>query len=64
LTVKTEQHEACGFAYTIVRSDGKAFGPRVFRGKNAVYWFLRHHLVQEEIDSKAFVNQDATCDDK
>ena len=26
-TVKTEKHEPCGFAYTIVRSDGVIYGP-------------------------------------
>ena len=46
VTVKTEQHEACGFACTIVRTDGKACGPMVYRGENAVYLFLQH-LLQE-----------------
>ncbi|KAL9950720.1 hypothetical protein ACROYT_G043266 [Oculina patagonica] len=31
-TEKTEQHEACGFAYTVVRSDGKNKRPFVYRG--------------------------------
>ena len=26
-TEKTSEHEACGFAYTIVRADGKSWGP-------------------------------------
>ena len=39
-TVKTEKHEACGFSYIAVRSDGKLFGPFKYRGRDAVYVFL------------------------
>ena len=36
-TEKTEQHEACGYAYKVVRYDGKVVGSRVYRaGENAV----------------------------
>ena len=40
-TVKTEKHEPCGFSYIAVRSDGKLFGPFTYRGRDAVYVFLR-----------------------
>ena len=40
-TVKTEKHEPCGFSYIAVRSDGKLFGPFNYRGKEAVYVFLK-----------------------
>ena len=46
-TEKTEQHEACGVSYVVVRSDGVASGPVVYRGKNAVGVFLRE-IVNEE----------------
>ena len=29
---KTEQHEACGFSYIVVRSDGESTQPVVYRG--------------------------------
>ncbi|XP_078345452.1 uncharacterized protein LOC144630974 [Oculina patagonica] len=45
-TEKTEQHEACGFAYTVVRSDGRNERPVVYRGENAVEVFL--NCLQEE----------------
>ncbi|KAL9954396.1 hypothetical protein ACROYT_G041929 [Oculina patagonica] len=45
-TEKTEQHEACGFAYTVVRSDGRNKRPVVYRGENAVEVFL--NCLQEE----------------
>ena len=35
-TEKTEQHEACGYSYMVVRSDGEVLGPKVYRGENAV----------------------------
>ena len=46
-TKKTEQHEACRFSYIVVRSDGVASQPVVYRGKNAVGTFLRE-IVNEE----------------
>jgi len=39
-TIKTEVHEPCGFLYLIVRSDGKTYGPFVYRGEDAVLVFL------------------------
>ncbi|KAL9987185.1 hypothetical protein ACROYT_G001444 [Oculina patagonica] len=45
---KTEQHEACGFAYTVVRSDGKNEKPMVYRGENAVEVFLNCLLSEEK----------------
>ena len=46
-TVKTEKHEPCGFAYTIVRSDGETFGPINYRGQDTVYVFLVDILQKE-----------------
>ena len=54
VTVKTEQHEACGFAYTIVRSDGKACGPMVYRGEYALYLFLQHLLQERKLIREYF----------
>ncbi|KAL9968200.1 hypothetical protein ACROYT_G026547 [Oculina patagonica] len=47
-TEKTEKHEACGFSYTVVRSDGKSTRPFVYRGENAVEVFLKHLLNEEK----------------
>ncbi|KAL9954681.1 hypothetical protein ACROYT_G042247 [Oculina patagonica] len=47
-TDKTEQHEACGFAYTVVRSDGKHEKPFVYRGENAAEVLLKCLLSEEE----------------
>jgi len=44
---KIERHEACGFAYKVVRSDGEVTGSKVYRGKNAVQTFLRYILYEE-----------------
>jgi len=35
-TVKTGMRKACGFAYTIIRSDDETFRPVKYRGENAV----------------------------
>ena len=35
-TEKTEWHEACGYSYIVVRSDGEVTGSKVYRGENAV----------------------------
>ncbi|KAL9988589.1 hypothetical protein ACROYT_G003048 [Oculina patagonica] len=48
-TEKTEQHEACNFAYTVVRSDGRNKRPVVYRGKNAVEVFLKQLLKEENL---------------
>ena len=46
-TEKTEWHEACGYAYTVVRNDGFASTPNVYRGENAVEKFLKDMLQEE-----------------
>ena len=38
-TEKTEWHEACGFAYIVVRSDGKMTSAKNYRGHKAVKFF-------------------------
>ena len=38
----TSEHEACGFGYQVVRCDGKASKPVIFRGENVVEVFLNH----------------------
>ena len=43
----TEKTEACGFSYIVVRSDGVASKPVVYRGENAVETFLSE-IVNEE----------------
>ena len=53
-TEKTDQHEACGFSYIDVRSDGVASQPVVYRGKNAVGTFLRE-IVNEETKIREFL---------
>ena len=47
-TEKTEWHEACGYAYRVVRSDGEVTGSKVYRGENAVGTFLSDILQEEE----------------
>ncbi|KAL9975480.1 hypothetical protein ACROYT_G012642 [Oculina patagonica] len=47
-TDKTEQHEACGFAYTVVRSDGEHEKTFVYRGENVVEVFLNCLLSEEK----------------
>ena len=46
--IKKEYHEASGFSYTVVRSDGEVSGLKVYRGENAVGKFLRE-ILQEEV---------------
>ena len=46
-TEKTEWHEACGYSYIVVRSDGEVTGSKVYRGENAVKEFL-NGILQEE----------------
>ena len=46
-TVKTEWHEACGYSYMVVRSDGEVTGSKVYRGENVVGTFLSN-ILQEE----------------
>ena len=47
-TEKIEKHEACGYAYKVVRSDGEVMNSRVYRGKNEVINFLGNILREEE----------------
>jgi hypothetical protein len=53
-TQKTQQHLACGFSYTVVRSDGAVGEPVVYRGSNATEIFLQR-LEQEETKIKDFL---------
>ena len=48
-TMKIEYHEASGYSYTVVRSDGGVSGPKVYRGENAVGTFLSD-ILQEEVN--------------
>ena len=53
-TEKTEWHEACGYSFVVVRSDGKVTGPFVYRGENAVRSFLeRLVIVKDKIRENA-----------
>jgi len=47
-TEKTAKHEACGYSYMVVRSDGKVVGSNTYRGENAVGKFLINILQEEE----------------
>ena len=47
-TEKTERHEACGYSYLVVKSDGEVVGSNTFRGENAVGKFLIDILQEEE----------------
>ena len=47
-TEKTEWHEACGYAYRVMRSDGEVTGSKVYRGENAVGTFLSDIQQEEE----------------
>jgi len=47
-TEKTERHEACGYSYLVVRSDGEVVGSNTYGGENAVGGFLSDVLQEEE----------------
>ena len=47
-TEKTEWHEACGYSYIVVRSDGEVTGSKVYRGEEAVKSFLENVMQEEE----------------
>jgi len=47
-TEKTERHEACGYSYLVVTSDGKVVGSNTYRGENAVGTFLSDILQEDE----------------
>ena len=46
-TEKTEWHEACGYSYIVVKSDGELTGSKVYRGEEAVKLFLES-IMQEK----------------
>ena len=52
-TEKTEWHQACGFSYIVVRSDGSFYEPVVYRGNNAVETFLSYILQEEALIREA-----------
>ena len=47
-TEKTEWHEACGYSYIVVRSDGEVTAKKVFRGEGAVKSFLESIMQEKE----------------
>ena len=47
-TEKTEWHEACGYSYIVVRSDGEVTGKKVYRGEGAVNSFLESIMQEKE----------------
>ena len=47
-TEKTEWHEACGYSYIVVKSDGEVTGSKVYRGEEAVKSFLESVMQEEE----------------
>ena len=47
-TDKTEHHEACGYSFVVVRSDGQVTGPIVYRGENAVKSFLERLVIVKD----------------
>lgn len=47
-TEKAEWHQACGYSYLVMRSDGKVMGSKDYRGKNVVENFL-NNILQEEV---------------
>ena len=47
-TEKTEWHEACGYSYIVVRSDGEVTAKKVFRGEEAVKSFLESIMQEKE----------------
>ena len=47
-TEKTELHEACGFSFMVVRSNGRASKPFVYRGENAMELFFKELLKLEK----------------
>ena len=46
-TEKTEWHEACGYSYIVVKSDGEVTSKKVYRGEGAVKSFLES-IMQEK----------------
>ena len=52
-----EMHEACGFAYTILRRDGDTCGPFVYRGEGVAYVLLVNILNEERRMRKYMVDK-------
>ena len=46
-TEKIKKHEACGYAYKVVKSDGEVMSPRLYTGKKPVSNFLENILTEE-----------------
>ena len=47
-TEKTEWHEACGYSYVVVKSDGEVTAKKVYRGEGAVKSFLESIMQEKE----------------
>ena len=47
-TEKTEWHEACGYSYIVLKSDGEVTAKKVFRGEGAVKSFLESIMQEKE----------------
>ena len=47
-TEKTEWHEACGYSYIVVKSDGEVTSKKVYRGEEAVKSFLESIMQEKE----------------
>ena len=47
-TEKTEWHEACGYLYIVVKSDGEVTAKKVYRGENAEKSFLESIMQEKE----------------
>ena len=47
-TEKTEWHEACGYSYIVVKSDGEVTAKEVYRGEGAVNSFLGSIMQEKE----------------
>ena len=60
-TQKTQIHEACGFSYIVVRSDGMVGDPVLYRGPNATEKFLQF-LGEEEDKIKEFCKNPVDID--
>ena len=54
----TSEHEACGFDYQVVRYDGQAKEPVVYRGKYTVEVFLNYLECEQHLCSSQNINND------
>ena len=62
-TEKTERHEACGYSYIVVRSDGEVFGSNLYKGKNAVGVFLSDRSAGRDSNKRESCHSKANSDD-